>query len=154
MDEDRDRIYQGVVKSAARCHGGGRGFMFVQAPDTGEVFAHHKNCTSPAGHRCLFRKGVLVSFKIGPGLKGNGKQALDVRIEQEAELPIWEESVITIWDGTHGWASRPCGCPVFVPGCLLPWGTKAYVGMRLRHRVEEEKDGKTAAAIDIEILPD
>lgn len=129
-----------------------RCFIFIQH-EQGILFSHlEEDCLAPNGHTCMFAENVPVVFERA---FRNGKdRAINVQLDCLYEVPEWEVSVISRWNGTYGFVQRPCGCHLFLSGTVLSGGLgkrDAYVGMKIKHRVYERSRGHFSCK-DVEVL--
>jgi hypothetical protein len=137
-----------------------RYFFWIEESDTGrEIFGHPNNCELPNGHICFLKLGVEVTFTIAPSDTHPGKLcAIDIILVDPPTVEAFEESSITSWRQSHGFAVRPCGCPIFL--ARRHFLTKSEyidlieVGDTIRHRVlmeEDPRDPTTLKPIAVEI---
>jgi hypothetical protein len=68
-------------------------------------------------------------------------------------MPYWEISTVVSFFDTYGFASRACGCNIFIHEKELPSDVQLRVGDRISHRsVEITYKGKPAVqALEIDL---
>ena len=135
-------------------------YFFIEESQTGRtIFGHLNNCDLPNGHACSLQPGVEVEFRIEPSETHPGKlRAVDIRLINPPIFDEFEESSITIWHQSHGFAVRSCGCPIFIARrhFFTKWEyvDLIEVGDTIRHRVvmdEDPRDPATLKPIAVEI---
>ena len=121
--------------------------MITYGPDT---YAHFSNLVCPNGHNCLFQAGVSVNFEERVRYDGR-LMAVNVVLNDPFELDEWEESILMQWYGTYGFASRLCGCEIFVAGSNLSDAFR-QIGTHFIHKVAPTKKG--FHAVEIQVVED
>ena len=135
-------------------------YFFIEESQAGRtVFGHPNNCDLPNGHTCILEPGVEVTFTIVPSDTHPGKfRATDIKLVDSPTFDEVEESSITIWHRSHGFAVRSCGCPIFLARrhflTKYEYVDLIAVGDTIRHRVimdEDPRDPGTLKPIAVEI---
>jgi hypothetical protein len=152
-----DTLTRGTIKKGVSTN---HYYFWIEESGAGlKLFGHPKNCDLPNGHHCVLSPGVEVEFRIVPSDTHPGKfRAIDIKLVDPPTLDEFEESTVTIWHQSHGFAVRSCGCPIFL--ARRHFLTKSeYVdlieaGDTIRHRVimdEDPRDPGTLKPIAVEI---
>jgi hypothetical protein len=163
--------YKPPVNNVGRAYGSIRkrirekDFGFISGLDGQEYFFMTDDAVLqlPKGHTCLLTEQAEVTFRPVPSETYPGKWvAKDVCLKNppEIEVPQYEESIISDWHKSFGWAKRLCSesCSIFVHGDLILSDiTTPVIGDRIRHDADlHVHKGKTAwRAVNIDFyLPD
>jgi hypothetical protein len=140
-----------------------RRYLFLYDQTGVDYFCHEDNLTAPNGHHCLYKTGVPVTFQVKPANGKHTTQAFDVQMVDIPELLEREDSTVTSWFNTYGFAERECPgrCSVFLHIKDIASDMKRYrpddeclrVGDRINHQTTENFHNSrlVAKAVDIEV---